>query len=163
MTIRPATPDDVDAILPMVDGVAALHEGWDPAKYGFRARPSTMYRGWLRGRATDPRGVLLVAEREPGGRLVGFVVGTVDAEIPIYRVTEYGFIHDLWVEPDYRHEGVGRQLVMRAVERFRDLGVTQVRLDTAAANDPARELFKRCGFRVSTLEMLVELEPKNQG
>ena len=35
--------------------------------------------------------------------LVGFLIATVEREIPIYRLHEFGFIHDLWVEPEYRN------------------------------------------------------------
>ena len=48
-------------------------------------------------------------------------------------------------------------MVMLAVERFREMGVPQVRGDTAACNEAARKLLLSCGFRVSTVEMLVEL------
>ena len=155
MDMRPATADDVPAVLPMVAAIAALHESWDPAKFGYKPQPQEMYRSWLTGRARDGRSVFLVAERE--GRVVGFLVATVESEIPIYRLTEYGFIHDIWVDPTYRNEGVGRQLVMLAIERFRQIGVAQVRADTAAANDAARGLLAKCGLRPSTTEMLVEL------
>ena len=114
-----------------------------------------MYRRWLTARAGDSRSVFLVAERE--GNLVAFLVGTVEAEIPVYTLVEYGFIHDLWVEEAYRHEGVGRQMAMLAVETFRRIGVKQVRLDTAARNDAARGLFSSCGFRPSVTEMLIEV------
>lgn len=159
MEIRPATPADVPAVLPMVRRVCAFHEQLDPAKYSFRDDPGRLYRDWLARRATDPRGVFLVADRgDEQRKLVGFLVGSVEDEIPIYRVTEFGFIHDLWVEADYRHEGLARQMVTLAVERFRAIGVTQVRLDVAAGNAPARALFERCGFRPSVTEMLIEVE-----
>jgi ribosomal protein S18 acetylase RimI-like enzyme len=157
MTIRPATANDVPQVLPMVQKVCALHESWDAARYGFLPNIAEKYRGWLTARAGDRKSVLLVAEREDVGRLVGFLVGTVDDTIPIYRVREVGFIHDVWVEPDYRNEGVARQMTMLAIERFREIGVTQVRLETAKANDAARGLFSRCGFRESVVEMLLEL------
>ena len=158
MEIRPATAADVPAVLPMVRRVCALHERLDPAKYSFRDDPARLYQDWLVRRATDPRGVFLVADRggEPA-KLVGFLVGTVEDEIPIYRVEAFGFLHDLWVEDDYRHEGLARQMVTLAIERFRAIGVTQVRLDVAAGNDPARALFERCGFRPSVTEMLIEV------
>ena len=155
MEIRPANPEDVPGVLPMVTKIAALHEGWDPAKYGYLPDPAAMYRGWLRSRAKDERSVFLVAERE--GKVVGFLIATVEREIPIYRLEEYGFIHDLWVEPEYRNEGIARQLTMLAIERFREIGVKQIRLDTARENEIARNLFSSCGFRVSTIEMLMEM------
>jgi ribosomal protein S18 acetylase RimI-like enzyme len=156
MNIRPATPDDVPAVLPMVAKVCAFHEKLDPAKYGFREHPERMYDEWLVSRSRDPRSVFLVAEAEPA-RLVAFLIGTVEPEIGVYRLKEFGFIHDVWVEEKYRHEGIGRQMVTLAVERFREIGVKQVRLDTAYANEPARELFATCGFRPSVVEMLIEL------
>jgi ribosomal protein S18 acetylase RimI-like enzyme len=139
----------------MVAQIAALHESWDAAKFGYKPEPQEMYRGWLTGRTRDPRSVFLVAQRQ--GRLVGFLVATIEQEIPIYRLREFGFIHDIWVDAAYRNEGVGRQLVMLAIERFRQLNVGQVRADTAAANDAARGLLGKCGMRPSTTEMLIEL------
>lgn len=155
MDIRLAKVQDVESVLPMVVKICALHEGWDPAKYGFLPHPEERYRRWLTQRADDPRSVFIVAQREE--RIMAFLIGTVETEIPIYRVKEFGFIHDLWVEEEYRHEGIARQMTMGAIERFKALGVRQIRLDTAAANEPARKLFTSCGFRISTMEMLMEL------
>jgi len=156
MEIRPAQPQDVPSVLPMVSKIAALHEQWDPAKFGYRKYPEQMYRGWLTARSTDQRGVFLVGDRE--GKLVAFLVATVEKEIPIYQLTEFGFIHDIWVEPDYRHEGIARQLVMLAIEKFRDMGIKQVRGGTAAANEPARNPLRSCGMRPSTTEMRIVMD-----
>jgi ribosomal protein S18 acetylase RimI-like enzyme len=155
MEIRAARASDVAAVLPMVRKLCELHRGWDRAKYDFVEGVEEMYRSWLTARAGDGRAVFLVADREGRGP-VGFLIGTVEKEIPIYRLGEFGFIHDLWVEEDYRHEGIARQLVMRGVERFGEIGVKQVRLDTAMANEAARKLFEGCGFRGSVVEMVRE-------
>jgi ribosomal protein S18 acetylase RimI-like enzyme len=155
MTIRPASAADVPAVLPMVAKLAALHEEWDSQRYDYRDDVEKMYSGWLRARASDERSVFLVAERE--GKIVAFLIATIEGTIPIYRLAETGFIHDLWVEPQYRNEGVGRQIAMLAIEKFREKGVKQIRLETAAANEAARSLFKSCGFRVSSIEMLCDI------
>jgi ribosomal protein S18 acetylase RimI-like enzyme len=155
MEIRSATVDDVDGVLPMVRKLLELHAKWDEAR--FAARPGVIegYRGWLLSRTSDPRSVFLVAQ--PREALAGFLIGTVEGSIPIYRVAEFGFIHDLWVEPEYRNEGLARSMTLLALERFKSIGVTQVRLETAVANEVGRSLFASCGFRVSTQEMLCEL------
>jgi len=157
MEIRPATAQDVPAVLPMVERLCKLHESWDPAKYSFLPNIPQMYDQWLRERASHRRSVFLVAEASSPRKIVGFVIGTVEREIPIYRLKEFGFLHDLWVQEEYRNEGVARQLVMLAIEKFKEIGVEQVRLDTAAENEPARRLFAACGFRPSVTEMLIEL------
>jgi RimJ/RimL family protein N-acetyltransferase len=52
-------------------------------------------------------------------------------------------------------------MVMQTVERFQNLGVKQIRFDTVAINEAARRLFVSCGFRISTIEMLKELEVRS--
>ncbi len=91
----------------------------------------------------------------------GFLVATVEREIPIYRLQEYAFIHDIWVEPEYRQNKVAQQMVMLCSDRFKEMKVQQIRLDTTAVNEAARRLFTSCGFRISTIEMLKELGAKS--
>lgn len=157
MLIRPATIDDVPQVLPMVGKLARLHESWDPQRYPYLADIEQRYDRWLRARAADARSVFLVAEL-PGGRIIGFAVATIDSNIPIYRVTEYAFLHDLWIEDDYRNEGTARQMTMLLIERFKQMNVKQIRLETAFANEAARALFESCGFRTSSIEMLLDLQ-----
>lgn len=159
MYIRSATPADVPAVLPMVASICALHQEWDTAKYGFLPNPQQRYEKWLASQANNRQSVFLVAEDESKPkRLVGFLIATVEREIPIYSLKEFGFIHDLWVEPEYRQAGIARQMVTLSIDRFKQMGVKQIRLDTAKANEAARRLFAACGFRISTIEMLVELD-----
>lgn len=169
MIVRPATPSDVLAVLPMVAAICELHEAWDYARYATRDDVVDMYARWLPERAADPRSVFLVAHEQvwssqsgdaadAGRPLMGFLIGTVERAIPIYRVAEFGFIHDLWVEPAARSRGLGAMLVSVAIARFREIGVAQIRLETSLANEQARRLFTQSGFRVSTIDMLLEIE-----
>ncbi len=177
MLIRGATAADVPGVLPMVAAICAMHEVLDAERYGMLPDVVARYERWLPQRAEDPRSVFLVAEAkteaaqteaeapieaetrtaaeaEQPGTLAGFLIASVEANIPIYRLSEFGFIHDLWVEPAFRGAGVARALVGEAVRRFSAMGVSQVRLETAIANHGARKLFKACGFRPATVEMV---------
>lgn len=144
----------------MIAQICALHQAWDQAKYGFLPNPEQRYQSWLGQLIKNPRNLCLVAERSTpqfDPILVAFLIATVESEIPIYTVKEFGFIHDLWVEAEYRQAGIARQLVQRTIDHFSQLGIQQIRLDTAAENEIARKLFSACGFRVSMVEMLIEL------
>ena len=155
MEIRPARVDDVEHVLPLVKKIVALHERWDAPRFAAREGVEQMYAGWLTRRCDDAEGVFLVAERD--GAIVGFLIATVDDNIPIYTLERFGFVHDVWVDEAYRNEGVGRSMTMLMLERFKAMGVTQVRLDTAAENNVARAMFAQCGFRPSTVEMMCEV------
>ncbi len=155
MMIRPATASDVPNVLPLVRAICELHEQWDKARFKTIEHPERMYESWLSDRANDERSVFLVAEHEQ--QVVGYIVCTIEKEIPIYWMPESGWVHDLWVDETYRNEGLATQMTMLAIERFKELGIKQIRLQTAAANEIARKLFESCGFRVATVEMLLEL------
>ncbi len=155
LTIRSATTDDLPFVLPMVAQTCAFHQRIAPAKYPFRPEPEKGYIRWLASQIPQPRSVFLLAELDQ--RIVGFLIATVDPEIPIYTVKEYGFIHDVWVDEDARQHGVGRALILEMVARFRAIGVPQIRLDVVATNTPAEQLFASCGFAVATKEMIAEL------
>jgi ribosomal protein S18 acetylase RimI-like enzyme len=153
MLIRRAVSHDVPHVLPLVRRICDLHGSWDPQRFDFRDDVTERYRGWLVARSEDSKSVFLVAETSEG-KIVGYAVGTVEPEIPIYWTPECGWIHDIWIDEEYRNEGAGRQMVMMCVEAFSDLNVKQVRLQTATANEMARKLFASCGFRACTVEMM---------
>ncbi|MFZ4573441.1 MAG: GNAT family N-acetyltransferase [Phycisphaerales bacterium] len=155
VVIRGAVAADVERVLPMVAGVVALHEEWDSARYGALPDVIERYRRWLPGRASDPRSVFLVAEAPAA--LVGFVVASVESNIPIYKVEEFGFVHDMWVEPAWRGRGIARGLATACVERFGAMGVRQIRLETAWRNEGARRVFRAAGFRETAVEMALDL------
>jgi len=152
--LRDFLPTDLPALVEMVDALCVQHRAFDPGRYDFLPDVGERYSKWLPLRASDQDSVLIVAA---GPGPVGFVVGEVLDEIPIFVTRRYGFIHDVYVAPAARRTGVGRALVEAAVARFRARGVHQVRLDTAAGNETARELFSSLGFRPTVVQMQRDL------
>lgn len=104
----------------------------------------------------DSRHLCLVAECSPGNELASYMISTVESEIPIYHLKEYGYIHDLWVEEVYRNRGIAREMVRQTVAHFQKIGVKQIRLNSVVANHAAFKLYESCGFRSSTVEMLIQ-------
>jgi hypothetical protein len=91
--IRDAVRSDLTNVGPLVERECALHQRWDPAKFGLTNDFAEHYLRWLRGCLKDPCGIFLVAATD--GELGGFLVGTIDRAAPIYCVREFGFIRDL--------------------------------------------------------------------
>lgn len=159
MLIRPAVIEDVPQVLPFVRAICDLHESRDPQRFKVLPDVIERYASWLPIRAVDPKSVFLVAQRDPHDQtsLVGYLVGTVEPEIPIFWIPECGWIHDIWLEPDARGQGAAEKMVLEAESRFRAIGVAQMRLHTGAFNEHARALFTRAGFRPSVVEMIKPL------
>ena len=82
----------------------------------------------LRQRAADPRGFIVIAERD--GVLVGTVMGHMDRG--------WGWIQRLAVHPEHRRQGIGRLLTQEAEKCLEALGayrlVLLTRRDSAAGS-----------------------------
>ncbi|HEY2586025.1 MAG TPA: GNAT family N-acetyltransferase [Tepidisphaeraceae bacterium] len=159
MQIREATTADTEVVAPLILKVLARHEKWDPARYGLAPEVEKEYRRWFGRLAEDPRTTILIAEDE--GRVVGYLVATVHHDRPIYRTGDYVVIHDLWV--DDGNPDAGRELLKAVAEHYSNIGVTQLRAATAAANERVRALLQSAGFRVCQIDLLMELpKPKSR-
>ncbi len=152
--IRAATVADIPAILPMVQKICDMHRAMDPQRYPFVSDIAERYRGWLRTRSEDADSELLVATVD--NAVAGFIVGEILDEIPVFTLTRYGFLHDLWVEPQFRRRGIARALLVDAIARLKTRGITQIRGDTAVMNHESRAMLEGVGFRASTTLMVYQ-------
>lgn len=60
----------------------------------------------------------------------------------------YAYIDDISVEPEYRGEGIGRALMLCAIEWARSRGFSGIMLETQDNNVAACRLYERCGFKL---------------
>jgi ribosomal-protein-alanine N-acetyltransferase len=86
---------------------------------------------------SDPSGFLGV---RLNGKLVGYLICTM-------RWGGVGHILSIAVDPEYRRRGVGRALILKALERLRKEGATAVRLEARKSNLGARAFYSALGFK----------------
>jgi ribosomal protein S18 acetylase RimI-like enzyme len=58
-----------------------------------------------------------------------------------------GSIQNVGVAPEHRGLGLGRALLLKSLDGFRELGIRKVSLEVTADNLPAVELYQKLGFR----------------
>jgi GNAT superfamily N-acetyltransferase len=57
-----------------------------------------------------------------------------------------GLIDELVVAREHRGEGIGRRLVLAAIEECRRMGCCELEVSTEKTNAAAREFYRKCGF-----------------
>ncbi|HEY1190938.1 MAG TPA: GNAT family N-acetyltransferase [Gemmata sp.] len=81
--------------------------------------------------------------------------GTVQG---LFDENRHGGIQNIGVVPECRGLGLGRALLLRALEGFHSVGVRRAFLEVTATNAPAVHTYRAAGFRsVKTLYRAVEL------
>lgn len=86
--------------------------------------------------------VILLARRH--GVAVGFL--QLYPTWSSVRMRRTWILNDLYVAPEARVAGVGRQLMSRARELAEASGAARIELTTERANQAAQALYRRCGY-----------------
>ena len=135
MSVRPATTDDLDALLPLLRGYCDFYEA-DPPDDGLLE----MCRALIA--APDDAGLLLVAE-SGAGEVVGFAAcGWKWSSLRAARIT---VMEDLFVAPDQRGAGIGIALIDACAQRSAELGAPAMEWLTAPDNHAAQSAYDRTG------------------
>ncbi|MFM6847945.1 MAG: N-acetyltransferase family protein [Terrabacter sp.] len=148
LVIRPATRDDVGAIVAMLadDPLGAGRE--DPAD-------TQAYAAAYDRVAADPGQHLVVAERD------GSVVGTLQLSV-IPGLSRRGatrtIVEGVRVADGVRGSGLGTELVTWAIEESGRLGATLVQLTSDASRTDARRFYERLGFVASHVGFKLQLD-----
>ncbi len=142
LTIRPATNDDLEAIVKLVFGV--LRE------FGLEPDPSATDADLQDIEATYlQRGGLFEVIEDPDGNLVGSVgIFPIDENICELR--------KMYFAPDIRGLGLGSYVLQRAVNQAKELGFNRMMLETSSKLAAANRLYVRFGFQPFTADHLAE-------
>jgi GNAT superfamily N-acetyltransferase len=142
MEIRPATPADLQALLPLVKRF------WE-----FERLP------WEHVDVPSVLGTLL-ADPNVGRVLMGVHQGQISGYLTLtfgYSIEHRGrdaLVDELYVEPVARGLGTGTLLLDRAAAVCRSLGITRMHLEVDHTNPRAHALYARLGFRGQDRQLL---------
>lgn len=159
--VREATIADILAVAALGAELVRLHHRLDPQRFEILSpQLEAGYARFLESRLRDPQAVVLLAESSiqaagaaDGGDIVGYAFGQVEGPSWPDLLGVHGRFHDLMVRVDQRRHGIGAALVQAMIEHLRARGAPRVVLMTAWANNDARNVFEKLGFRATMVEM----------
>ena len=156
ITIRPASPADLEAIGRLGALLVRTHHDFDPQRF-IAATPQTEhgYAAFLRTQLEETNVVVLIAERNE--EVLGYTYAGVEGRDYMSLRGPAGVLYDIVVDPPHRGHGVGRMLLEATLAALHTRGAPQVVLSTAERNEAAQRLFGRAGFRRTMIEMTREL------
>jgi GNAT superfamily N-acetyltransferase len=134
-TILPATVEDIEALLPMVEQYWRFEniEGFDPAR--MRALLTRVLEDASLGRVWISR-----VYGEPAGYLLAVYVFSLEHQGLTAEIDEF------YVIPEHRSLGIGAGMLAAAEAQFRTEGCTNVSLQLGRSNEAARKFYRQHGF-----------------
>lgn len=140
--IRPGTEDDLPEMLRLWREMMDFHARVEPR---FRPAPpphgEDAWENHLREHVWDnDTWCVFVAEEDD--QLIGQIMGTLRELPPVFKLTLYGYVTDIVVDPQARRRGVGEALFRALRAWFREQGASHLQLQVAH-NNPASQAFWR--------------------
>jgi GNAT superfamily N-acetyltransferase len=132
--IRPATADDVPAILGLVRDLADYERARDEAR---------ATEAQVRDALFGERPSVFCDVAEVDGEVVGFAVWFLSFSTWLGRHGIY--LEDLFVRPDYRRAGIGRALLVRLAQRCVEQGYGRLEWSVLDWNEPAIGFYRALG------------------
>jgi GNAT superfamily N-acetyltransferase len=159
MMIRTASANDVDAIGELWLQLVAYHRQIDPDNMPEAASDGARrYAVRIGDSLDDTHTRVFVAEDK--GRIVGYVMGVIVDMLPeTFEEARSGFLADIFVLGEYRHQGVGRALVEALRNWFQNRGVTHYEWFVAEKNAEARRFWEKVGGINVMIRMRASTQP----
>ena len=88
----------------------------------------------------DSRTEILLAGEPPCG------IAQLRFRLSVWTGSDDAWLEDVFVEPEHRRAGVGRELMAASLERARERGCARVQLDVNERNEAALALYRSLGF-----------------
>lgn len=147
--IRTATPEDLEELLLMEQGVIEAERPFDPT---IRKPPVVYYD--LKRMLEDDAYHVLVAIAD--GRIVSSGYATSKRARPYLDHTHYAHLGFMYTLPEYRGKGINGRIIERLCDWAAKQGLAEIRLTVYPENTPAIRAYEKMGFVSHLIEMRIE-------
>jgi ribosomal protein S18 acetylase RimI-like enzyme len=153
--IRPAQSRDLQSLAEFALALAQIHIQVDPRRFVLPgAGGNAFFFEFFRAELERTETALLIAE--DSSTPVGYAFIRIEPANVEGLCETSAWLHDLYVDPQFRGRGVGRQLISAAIESAQHLGSSSLMLGVSPGNTQARQLYEQLGMRATMIEMRLD-------
>lgn len=149
LMVRKATPKDMDLLYEMINGLAT-----------FEKRPEDMtgsiktLKYWLFEKKIATA-VIAEIDNKPIGYTIYYPT------FASFATKMNAYIEDLFIKPEYRGKGFGKEFFHKLLEMIKDEGYSKLEWSCLDWNTLSIEFYKKLGAKEETGRVYFEYDPKN--
>ena len=154
--LEPACESDFEAVNHLARQVVAHHAQWNPNEQVVEhPYPLDFFRSCIRPESVRENAIYVMRQDDVVVGYMRFYLWETNSATSVKRTMLS--IDDIGVEVCLRNRGIGTKMMdeLRAIAA--DWGVTSIHLYVDAPNESAQAYYKKCGFTVRNLGMIMNL------
>lgn len=141
--IRPAVPNDIDAIVLLWEQMSIMHEIFDSA-FALKRAAAEQYKPYAESVIADSNKLMLVYQNDI---IDGYLNAEVTNQPPVFAEEKVGVINELSIDEKCRRKGIGEALVNKAEEWFHQRGIKSIRCQVATKNPLSTNFWAKIGYQ----------------
>lgn len=147
VTIRKGLPDDIITIKECLIDSWVEHARHEPELLDEDRMRVSKVEEYYQEIFDDPDNHFLFVAEE-GGKFAGFIRADIK-EIPnFFKHPRILYLDDTYIKLEFRRKGIARQLLHRAEELAKELGIKRIQSRVYSYNKPVQEMLESGGYRV---------------
>ncbi|OOG19212.1 GNAT family N-acetyltransferase [Sphingobacterium sp. CZ-UAM] len=92
-----------------------------------------------------------------GDQLVGSGYAKIVDAKPYQKYAKYVHLGFMYVKPEYRGQGINKLILEALTNWAKERKITELRLQVYDQNEPAKQAYRKAGFKPNLLEMRIEI------
>lgn len=154
LILRKAKIEDINLLLEFEKGIAAAERVFDST-----LKEGEIHYYDLEELVLAPDAIVIVAV--VGNEIIGSGYARIKTAKDYLKHKQYAYLGFMFVKPEYRGQGVNRQ-ILDALEKWAvDQGIGEIRLEVYKNNSAAVKAYEKSGFEANLLEMRKEVKRHN--
>lgn len=149
LIVRKATPKDVDLLYEMINGLATYEKRPEDMTGSIKMLKYFLFEKKI---ATA---VIAEIDNEPIGYAIYYPT------FASFATKMNAYIEDLFIKPEYRGKGLGKEFFYKLLEMIKDEGYSKLEWSCLDWNTPSIEFYKKLGAKEETGRAYFEYDPKN--
>ena len=149
LIVRKATPKDMDLLYEMINGLATYEKRPEDMTGSIKMLKYFLFEKKI---ATA---VIAEIDNKPIGYAIYYPT------FASFAAKMNAYIEDLFIKPEYRGKGFGKEFFHKLLEMIKDEGYSKLEWSCLDWNLPSIEFYKKLGAKEETGRVYFEYDPKN--
>ena len=149
LIVRKATPKDVGLLYEMINGLATYEKRPEDMTGSIKMLKYFLFE----------KKIATAVIAEMGDEPIGYAI--YYPTFASFAVKMNAYIEDLFIKPEYRGKGFGKELFHKLLEMIKEEGYSKLEWSCLDWNTPSIEFYKKLGAKEETGRVYFEYDPKN--